>query len=80
MNDWNKLLAMLDRTLGYNNRQSSNVKKVWQAFDNKTQEHVVWFEYRVRAGNDRPQNVSNQDMKRLRQIAADLQAARGSKR
>ena len=76
MNNWNKLLALLDLTLGFANRQSSNVKKVWQAFDNKTHEHVVWLEYRVRALNDQPSGKSNRELKRLQQVATDLMSAR----
>lgn len=61
MNGWNRLLAALDATFGLSNKAASKVKKLRQGFDNKTQEHVIWLEYRVRvngaslvtAGNDR---------------------------
>jgi hypothetical protein len=76
MNNWNKLLAMLDHTLGFTHRKASKVKKVWEAFDNKTQEHVVWLEYRVRVRNDQPLGESDREMNRLRQVAADLASAR----
>ena len=52
MNNWNKVLAMLDRTLGFEHRKSSRVMKRGQGFDNKKQEHVVWIEYRARTNND----------------------------
>ena len=48
MNEWNELLAVLDRTIGFPNKLSSKVKKVRQAYDNKKNEHVIWLEYRVR--------------------------------
>jgi hypothetical protein len=80
MNNWNKLLVLLDHALGFANRQSSSIKKVWQAFDNKSQEHVVWLEYRVRVGKDKPLELPNKEMNRLRQIATDLANARVSRR
>lgn len=48
MTTWNKLLASLDATFGFPTRVSSTVKKLQQAFDNKTQEHVIYIEYRVK--------------------------------
>lgn len=44
---WNRLQALLDAMLGFTNRTRSTVKKVGQAFDNDTQEHIVWIEYRA---------------------------------
>lgn len=62
MTTWNKLLASLDATFGFPTRISSKVKKLQQGFDNKTQEHVVWIEYRVKvtAGTTRPQTTAPQ--------------------
>jgi len=51
MNGWNKLLVLLDSLFGFPNKAASKVKKVQQAFDNRTQEHVIWLEYRVRVNN-----------------------------
>lgn len=48
------LQAVLDREIGNTNRVSSSLKQVQQGFDNQTQEHVYWFEYRVRLRNDPP--------------------------
>src|ERR1700737_4293819 len=31
------------------NKGSSTVKRLQQRFDNDTQEHVIWFDYRIRA-------------------------------
>ena len=55
MNGWNKLLALLDAMFGLPNRAASKVKKLQQGFDNRTQEHVIWIEYRVRVNNAQPQ-------------------------
>lgn len=49
MSGWNKLLSQLDAVLGFPNTTASKVKRLHQAFDNETQEHVVWLEYRVKA-------------------------------
>lgn len=55
MTNWNKLLLMLDYTLGFiDNKATSKVTKRGQAYDNKTHEHVVYLEYRVRVRNDAP--------------------------
>lgn len=55
MNGWNKLMVLLDSLFGFPNKAASKVKKVRQAFDNRTQEHVIWIEYRVRVNNAQPQ-------------------------
>ncbi|MGB8077591.1 MAG: hypothetical protein WCE58_10870 [Gallionella sp.] len=39
---WNKILALLDAQFGYQSiKAASNVKKLWQGYDNKTNEHDV---------------------------------------
>ena len=48
MNKWNRLLAMLDQVFGFENKIKSNFKKVSQDFDERTNEHVILIEYRVR--------------------------------
>ena len=48
MNKWNRLLAMLDAVFGFENKIKSNFKKIGQSFDQKTNEHVIVIEYRVR--------------------------------
>jgi hypothetical protein len=48
MNKWNQLLATLDRVFGLNNKEHSTFKKLSQDFDEKTNEHVIVIEYRVR--------------------------------
>ena len=47
------LQAVLDREIG-SNRVSSSLKQTQQGFDDRTREHVYWFEYRVRLRNDPP--------------------------
>ena len=47
MNKWNRLLATLDQVFGMNKEQST-FKKLSQDFDEKTNEHVIVIEYRVR--------------------------------
>ena len=76
MNNWNKLLALLDLTLGFANRTRSKVMKRGQGYDNKTHEHVIWLEYRVSVRNDVPLGESDRELHRLRQVAGDLAAAR----
>ena len=48
MNKWNRLLASLDDVLGFKNKIRSTFRKHSQGFDEKTNEHVILIEYRVR--------------------------------
>ena len=48
MDSWNRLLALLDQTLGFPNKIRSTVKKRWQSFDQRTGEHVFVLEYRIK--------------------------------
>lgn len=48
------LQTVLDREAGHTNKVSSSLKQTQQGFDDQTQEHVYWFEYRVRLRNDPP--------------------------
>ena len=52
MNKWNRLLASLDQVFGFMDRKKSTFRKVSQTFDERTNEHVVMIEYRVRRGGD----------------------------
>ena len=47
MNKSNQLLAMLDRVFGFPNKIRSTFRKHSQSFDEKTNEHVIFIEYRV---------------------------------
>jgi hypothetical protein len=48
MNDWNRLLVQLDKTIGFPHKIRSSVKKRWQGYDQWKNEHVIWLEYRIR--------------------------------
>ncbi len=48
MNKHNRLLAVLDDVFGMENILNSEFRKVGQDFDEKTNEHVFYIEYRVR--------------------------------
>jgi hypothetical protein len=72
---WNKILALLDAQFGFQStKASSKVKKLWQGYDNQTNEHVIWLEYRVRVKSDKStQSDSRTDPKLLRQAANEKQ-------
>ena len=74
MNKWNQLLACLDQVFGMKNKERSTFKKLSQNFDEKTNEHVILIEYRVRVkgtlkSTPRKQ-TGNQQMAFLRQLVA----------
>lgn len=48
MNDWNRLLVQLDKTIGFPNKIRSSVKRRWQGYDQWKNEHVIWLEYRIK--------------------------------
>ena len=48
MNKWNRLLVTLDHAFGMKGKEKSRLKKLSQDFDEKTNEHVIVIEYRVR--------------------------------
>lgn len=48
MTNWNQLLTLLDKTLGFPDKIRSTVKKKAQAFDQRTGEHVFVLEYRIK--------------------------------
>jgi hypothetical protein len=75
MTMWNKILALLDVQLGFqSNKVSSKVKKLWQGYDNQTNEHVIWLEYRVRVRNNQPsQSDTKPDPNVLGQAAVQKQ-------
>jgi hypothetical protein len=56
MNDWNRLLMQLDKTIGFPHKIRSSVKKRWQGYDQWKNEHVIWLEYRIKVhpGNQPP--------------------------
>lgn len=52
MNAMTRLLASLDQVFGYQDKKKSTFRKVSQTFDERTNEHVIMIEYRVRRGGD----------------------------
>ena len=48
MNNWTRLVNLLDQTIGFPNRISSTVKKVWQGYDQHKGEHVMVLHYRTK--------------------------------
>ncbi len=75
MNKWNRLLAALDHVYGYNDKKKSTIRKVSQTFDERTNEHVIMLEYRVRRGGDgvvtrSPRKKVSSKLKLLSQLAA----------
>ena len=52
MNKETRLLAVLDEVFGIENKLGSQFRKVGQDFDEKTNEHVFYIEYRVRGKGD----------------------------
>jgi hypothetical protein len=48
MNDWNRLLNQLDKTIGFPNKIRSSVKKRWQGYDLWKNDHVILLEYRIK--------------------------------
>jgi hypothetical protein len=82
MNQWNRLVVVLDNLLGFEDKQKSSVRKVGQQFDNSTNEHVYYLEYRVRRKNEvklqpRPSPKRMQLLKAIQQRAAVISAANG---
>lgn len=72
MTGWNRLLAQLDSVFGFPNMVSSKAKKLQQGFDQRTQEHVVWIEYRVRVSNSRPPKVNEDGGERRASLLSAL--------
>jgi hypothetical protein len=70
---WNKILTLLDVQFGFQStKASSKVKKLWQGYDNQTNEHVIWLEYRVRVCHNQPtQSDPQTGPKVLRQAAVE---------
>ncbi len=52
MNAMTRLLADLDQVFGFKDKKKSTYRKVSQVFDERTNEHVIMIEYRVRRGGD----------------------------
>lgn len=46
---WDRLLQALNQTFNTRTGATSKVKPLQRTFDNATQEHVIWLDYRVKA-------------------------------
>ena len=69
MNKHTRLLAVLNDVFGMENILKSDFRKVGQDFDEKTNEHVYYIEYRVRGKGELRTTPSNRSKKKLlRQI------------
>lgn len=75
MTKWNKLLQALNQTFNMQTGATSTVKPVRRAFDNDTQEHVIWLEYRVKADifeseefNGQPTDHSASDLEKHKRL------------
>ena len=69
MNKHTRLLAVLNDVFGMENILKSHFRKVGQDFDEKTDEHVFYIEYRVRGKGELRTTPSNRSKKKLlRQI------------
>ena len=62
MNKWNKLLAVLDKVYGFADKKTSEFRKVAQHFDERTNEHVVVIEYRVRRGTKLDRDIQSESV------------------
>ena len=79
MNKWNRLLKTLDHTFGFKDQKKSSFRKVSQTFDERTNEHAIMIEYRVRRGGDgvvtrSPRKKAPSKLKLLSQLVARAQA------
>lgn len=74
MTNWNQLLAVLDKTLGFPNKQSSRVKKLNQGYDHKSGEFVFWLEYRIRVneGETGKERVGKPQLGNKKKLIQDL--------
>jgi hypothetical protein len=73
MNKHNRLLALLDDVFGFADKKESTYRKAGQHYDERTNEHVVLIEYRVRRGtrNDRAvASMKTEHTELLREINA----------
>ena len=73
MNNHTRLLALLDDVFGPDEKAKSSFRKVSQDYDERTDEHVVLIEYRVREKGSlktTPQGRQQRKGQLLRQLYA----------
>jgi hypothetical protein len=76
MNKSNQLLALLDRVFGFQNKIRSTFRKYSQNFDEKTNEHVIFIEYRVSVKGTmkrKPSKKGPNQMAMIQQLLAQSQ-------
>ncbi len=64
MNKWNRLLSYLDDVYGLENKLKSSFRKVGQTYDERTNEHIIQIEYRIRTGGGTALVKKKSDMKK----------------
>lgn len=74
MNKENLLLQHLDHVFAVKNKLKSNYKKVGQKFDERTNEHVIQIEYRVRTSGGKVEKPNRHGGDYIRAILAKAQA------
>ena len=73
MNNHTRLLALLDDVFGTQDKVKSTFRKISQDYDERTDEHVIVIEYRVREKGDlkmTPKGRQQQKGKLLQQLYA----------
>ncbi len=80
MNKHNRLLAVLNDVFGMENVRKSQFRKVGQDFDEKTNEHVFYIEYRVRGTGEMvttPRLAKRKPKKKLKETSLLRQIVNG---
>ena len=80
MNKHNRLLVALNDVFGMENVRKSEFRKVGQDFDEKTNEHVFYIEYRVRGTGElvtTPRLAKRKPKKKLKETSLLRQIVNG---
>jgi hypothetical protein len=76
MTNWDKLIVMMDRVFGFGQKQSSSVRKIKQDFDEKSNEHVIWLEYRIKPSRGgvvtKPKHSGGDDTKPSKELLQQI--------
>ena len=68
MNSHTKLLVLLDEVFGPDDKLKSSFRKVSQDYDERTDEHVVLIEYRVREKGALPTTLKGRQARKAKLI------------
>ena len=74
MNKENLLLKYLDNLFAAKNKLKSSYRKVGQTFDEKTNEHVIQIEYRVRTSGGKVEKEDRHGGDYIRAVLKKAQA------